>query len=104
MKKIRLTPLAQKDLEEIYAYILKELDNKDGALNTILSIIEDYEKLSEFPFMGAKPNFDTHFPSEIRMLVSGNYNVFYRNDDEYVSVIRILYGKRDVLSTLFNLH
>ena len=42
----------------------------------------------------AKVNIQTNF----RYLVSGNYIIFYRADDEFVSIYRILYAGRDYLN------
>jgi len=47
--------------------------------------------------LSAKLNIKTDF----RYLVSGNYIVFYRTDDEFVSTYRILYAGRDYLKILF---
>ncbi len=43
-------------------------------------------------------SFDTDF----RYLVSGNYLIFYKVDNEYVSIYRILYGRRDYLKIIFD--
>jgi plasmid stabilization system protein ParE len=40
-------------------------------------------------------------PNDYRYLVSGNYLIFYKIEDEYISVNRILYGRRDYLRILF---
>lgn len=57
------------------------------------------------PSLSTKVPFDTDY----RFIVSGNYLVFYKADDEYVSIYRILYGRRDYLipkstSNIFSLN
>ena len=50
------------------------------------------------PSLSTKVPFDTDY----RFIVSGNYLVFYKADDEYVSIYRILYGRRDYLKIIFD--
>ena len=52
MYKIRINPLARKDLLDIKDYITNELDSPTAAVNVVLKIIESYEKLKEFPMLG----------------------------------------------------
>ena len=39
--------------------------------------------------------------TDFRFIVSGNYIVFYKVDETYVSIYRILYGRRDYLKIIF---
>lgn len=86
---------------DIKNYITKELENPTAAINVVRKIIESYEKLKEFPMMGADLSVKVNIKKDFRYLVSGNYIVFYRVDDEYVSIYRILYAGRDYLRILF---
>lgn len=52
MAKIRLTPAAVTDLQEIKEYISKELYNPMAADRIINKIINDYTLLETSPFMG----------------------------------------------------
>ena len=54
MHKLRINPLARKDLLEIKEYITEELDNSNAAENTLIKIAESYEKLKDFPYMGVE--------------------------------------------------
>lgn len=102
MSKIKLSPLAAQDLDDIYEYIFTVLQNPLAAKNTVHKIISSYEKLS--------PNFDIgislqqliDFPTDYKFIQCNNYLVFYRIDSDNVYIIRILYSKSDYLSTLFN--
>ena len=67
----------------------------------VRKIIDSYEKSKEFPMMGADLSVKVNIKTDFRYLVSGNYIVFYRVDDEYVSIYRILYAGRDYLRILF---
>ena len=101
MPKLRINPLATEDLIEIKNYITRELENSTAAINVVRKIIDSYEKLKEFPMMGADLSVKVNIKTDFRYLVSGNYIVFYRVDDEYVSIYRILYAGRDYLRILF---
>ena len=48
MKKVRMTPIALKDLKEIKSYISEELLSEEAALRTVKQIIESYEKLAKY--------------------------------------------------------
>jgi len=101
MHKLRINPIAKKDLLEIKAYIMEELENPDAAVNVVTGIIDSYQKLKEFPQMGRKLSSKIGIPTDYRFIISGKYLVFYKNDDEFVSIYRILYGKRDYARLLF---
>ena len=102
MMKIRVTPAALNDLKEIKSYIEKELSNPIAANNVIKGIIEDYSRLEISPCMGPSLSTKVPFDTDYRFIVSGNYLVFYKADDEYVSIYRILYGRRDYLKIIFD--
>lgn len=100
MYRIRVNPLALKDLQEIKAYITKELCNPDAAAGVIKKIISRYEQLVEYPMMGTGLSTVLNVNTDYRYLVSGNYLIFYRVEGEHVSIYRILYGRRDYIRIL----
>lgn len=101
MYKIRINPLARKDLLDIKDYITNELDSPTAAVNVVLKIIESYEKLKEFPMLGIELSSKIDVVTDYRYLITGNYIVFYKIDDNYVSIYRILYTRRDYIKILF---
>ena len=102
MIKIRITPAALNDLKEIKSYIENDLLNPIAANNVIKRIIEDYSRLEISPHMGPSLSTRVPFDTDYRFIVSGNYLVFYKADDEFVSIYRILYGRRDYLKIIFD--
>lgn len=100
--KIRITPDALNDLKEIKYYIENDLSNYVAASNIIKRIIKDYSLLESFPHMGTPLSTKVPFDTDYRFLVNGNYIIFYKADDEYVSIYRILYGWRDYLKIIFD--
>ena len=93
MAKIKLSPLAISDLQEIKSYISDDLSNQ---------IIDDYTLLETSPEMGISLSAKINITTDYRYLVSGKYIVFYKTDTEYVYISRILYGARDYIRILFN--
>ena len=102
MHKLRINPVARKDLLEIKEYIREELDNPNAAENTLIKIAESYEKLKDFPYMGIELSSKIDIATDYRFLVSGKYIIFYKVDDIYVSIYRILYARRDYTRILFD--
>ena len=102
MMKIRVTPAALNDLKEIRSYIENDLSNPIAANNVIKRIIDDYSCLEISPLMGPSLSTKVPFDTDYRFIVSGNYLVFYKADDEYVSIYRILYGRRDYHKIIFD--
>lgn len=102
MAKIKLSPLAISDLQEIKAYISDDLSNPIAANRVINQIIDDYTLLETSPEMGAPLSAKINIATDYRYLVSGKYIVFYKTDKEYVYISRILYGVREYIRILFN--
>lgn len=78
------------------------MSNPIAANNVIKRIVEDYSRLEFSPHMGPSLSTKVPFETDYRFIVSGNYLVFYITDDEFVSIYRILYGRRDYLKIIFD--
>lgn len=102
MAKIRLSPLAVSDLQEIKEYITDELCNPTAANRIITKIIKDYSLLETSPLLGPSLSTVIHIDTDYRFWVSGKYIIFYKTEGEYVSIYRILYGARDYMKILFS--
>ncbi|NLJ79016.1 MAG: type II toxin-antitoxin system RelE/ParE family toxin [Tissierellia bacterium] len=102
MYKLRINPLARKDLLEIREYISKELDNPSAAEKTLTRIADSYGKLKDFPHIGIELSSKIDVVTDYRFLISGKYIIFYKVDDVYVSIYRILYGRRDYIKILLD--
>ncbi|MFA5881118.1 MAG: type II toxin-antitoxin system RelE/ParE family toxin [Eubacteriales bacterium] len=90
--RIRYLPSAEKDFMEIIEYI--RADNPTAAINFIDQIDETISKLEDFPLMGQIPKDRRLQSQNYRMLIIGNYLVFYAVKDTVVEIRRILHGKR----------
>ncbi|MCG8501505.1 MAG: type II toxin-antitoxin system RelE/ParE family toxin [Firmicutes bacterium] len=98
MKKIRINPLALKDLTDIKEYMVQKLDNPISAVGIVEKIIQSYERLRNFPSMGVSLSSKTDIPTDYKFLISGDYIIFYKIEGDYVSIYRIFNAKRDYLN------
>ena len=88
------SPLSRRDLDEIFDYISRELENPVAAHETVNAILDGAESLEGFPFVGSLVE-GIPFLKEYRFLPVRNYLIFYRVTESQIFVDRILYKKRD---------
>ena len=99
MMKLRYTPAAIQDLEEIERYIREELCAPDAAKNTIRKIANSCAFLCSSPRMGLSLQEKLNREVAQRYIISGNYLVVYEID-EGVSVLRVLDTRTNYLTIL----
>lgn len=84
--KILYSPLALKDLDEIWDYITNELMNPSAAENTVNGIMNMIDGLNSFPETGSKLLFDNGLDSGYRFIIFKNYMAFYHIRVELIYV------------------
>lgn len=99
--KIHYSPESRRDLDDIWDYIVSELQNRSAAERVINSIIDAVDPLKNFAEMGTPLSSIADIGTDYRFLVSGNYMVFYRVQGNDVYIDRVLYGRSDYMSVLF---
>jgi len=100
--KVRIMKPAQSDMREIYRYIADDLENPVAAASRISLIDEKIQALKENPARFPLVR-DGYLASKgFRVVVAKNHLVFFviREEVKAVSVMRILYGRRDWLRIL----
>ena len=102
--KLRYTPQAVADMQEIKRYIQGELKNPQAARRIAKSILDTCAMLKRFPEIGVRIAEKTGFDTDLRMLVCGQYIALYRVDaaDGMVSVARVVHARQDYLRVLFD--
>lgn len=102
MFKVIIMQRAGNDMREIRDYITDEIQNPDAAKRRISLIQSKIESLKEnparFPFVR-----DSFLASKgFRMMAVKTHNIFYivREKEKIVSIIRILYERRDWMRML----
>ena len=99
--KIHYSSESRRDLDDIWDYIVSELQNRSAAERVIDCIIDAVDPLKNFAEMGTPLSSIADIGTDYRFLVSGNYMVFYRVQGNDVYIDRVLYGRSDYMSVLF---
>lgn len=100
--KINLTPKAQSYLKEIFRYIavdLQSIQNATGQLDRLEKAISSLEQMPERYRVYDKEPWRSR---NLRIMTVDNYLVLYvpNKEERTVTVIRIMYGGRDIDSQL----
>ena len=98
--KLRYTPEALCDLQEIKRYIKSELHNPTAASRITKSILDGCAQLKQFPEMGVSIGAKTGYETDLRMPVVESYIALYRIETETVSVGRIINARQDYIRIL----
>ena len=99
--KIHYSPESRRDLDDIWDYIVSELQNRSAAEHVVDRIMDAVDQLKNFAEMGTPLSSIADVGTDYRFLISGNYMVFYRVQDSDVYIDRALYGRSDYMSALF---
>ena len=99
--KILYSPESRRDLDDIWDYIVSDLQNRSAAEHVINRIMDAVDQLKSFTEMGTPLSSIADVGTDYRFIVSGNYMVFYRVQGSDVYIDRVLYGRSDYMSVLF---
>ncbi len=97
--KLRYTPQAILDLEEIRDYISRELQNPEAAKNILRKIAKDAAALKAMPRLGVELRKKTGRDMDGRALISGQYMLIYEVEEE-ISILRVLDTRVDYLRVI----
>lgn len=89
---VEYLPIAKEDLFSIVEYI--QIDDPSAAQNFLDQVDDAISKFETFPYMGSVPKDTRLMHLNYRVLIIGNYIVFYVVLDKIVEIRRILHGKR----------
>ncbi len=91
MNKYRLAFAAERDLEEIEAYIAK--DSRAAAEEVINNIESTCQLLADYPGVGSQRN---EIERGVMSFPIGSYLIYYRvGEDDVVGIARIIHSSRD---------
>ena len=102
MNNLHLSYEAQNDLSDIKDYIAEDLENPQAAIATVSRITKTIRMLRDHALIGTPLSSIADVDSNYRFLVSGNYMVFYRANGNDIYIDRVLYGRSNYMSILFN--
>lgn len=89
---IRYLPPAEKDLNDLFDYIVRDAPSR--AAPFLQKIDRLISRLALFPLSGAIPHDPYLQKKGYRILIVGDYLVFYRCEKAGIMIYRILHGKR----------
>ena len=101
MARIKFSFEAMNDLQEIKKYIREDLCNEKAAVDIIAKIMANIRLLADFPKSGPSLSLILGFPTGYRYLICGNYNAFYRIENDTIYIVRVLYCRRNFMQILF---
>ncbi len=96
MNKYVLNVDAEQDLNEIWEYIAE--DSIDAADRWIDKLFDAFGSLAQTPGMGHKREDLTAFP--VLLWTVGAYLILYRVQAEWIEIIAVTQGARDIPSFL----
>ena len=104
--QVQLAKHAEDDLRGIYEYIAFDLLEPGVAKNLIQRIEKRVSKLNNSPQSFATYPKEPWKSRGLRRVNSGKYAIFYipAEDDKIVTVVRIMYGGRDIDSIWRSYH
>ena len=96
--KINYSKNAKTDLQDIYEYIAYELFEPQYAKDQVERIMASVRKLEDMPMRFAVYKEEPWKSKGVRFVPVDNYLVFYlpNEDDKCISIVRIMYGGRDI--------
>lgn len=98
---LRYTPQARNDLRNFTQYISAELCNPQAAKRVTGKFVKDCSNLKSNPFLGPELKNKLDFNTDLRYLISSNYIVFYRINDDVISIICICDVRTNYINILF---
>lgn len=99
---VQISSRAESDLREIYEYIAYELESVSNASRQLQRLEENILSLDQMPNRYPAYLEEPWHSRGLRVMSVDNYLVFYIPDDaaHTVTVIRVMYGGRDIGSQL----
>ena len=96
MLALEWRPRAQLDRESIAIYLGVECGAPQSALKAIEKVDEAIERVRAFPESGRRVRAESLEHDDYRAVVAGNYIVYYRYDEETLTVYRVIHQRRDI--------
>ncbi|MGN0803920.1 MAG: type II toxin-antitoxin system RelE/ParE family toxin [Candidatus Coproplasma sp.] len=94
--KYYFTEKAESDLEGILSYITNDLCSPMAARNLGRKIFESIDNVCLFPDSGVMVQNEFVKDAEVRRVLIDNYVLYYKQKDNNVTILRIIYAKRNL--------
>ena len=105
MRKVAITILKrdEQDMEDIYHYIADKLQSPQSAMGQFEVIANTIQFLEIFPERCAVVEELLRLNIKVRRLLVKNYSVFYRIDNDTVTVLRVLHQSSSLDRLLYEI-
>lgn len=100
MHKLIYTVDAKKDIQNILAYIMDNLNNSSAAYRLLDKFNHALSILQSQPYIGVKLKNIRPLKREYRSYLVKNYIIYYYIEGEMVIIYRVLYAKSNLDSVL----
>lgn len=97
--KIDFAEKAQEDMDQIFGYVAKHFLAIEAATSVLNNIRSTILNLEHFPEIGVdvSQRLKRKYSETVllRMLISGEYLIFFIFENEKITIMRVLYQKRN---------
>ena len=101
----QFTKRAEADLDDIVGYMSVELSNAQAAARFIEKLQAALDEIRSFPESGTLVINDFLQVKNVRKVIIGHYIMYYISEphEKVISILRIVYGRRDINKIIRNL-
>lgn len=99
--KIKITDLAEQDLENLGDYIAYQLKNPSAAVNTVKGIRKQINSLRTFPERNELDDDPMLASIGVRMDYYKNYKIYYIVESDVIYIVRIFHMLVDSRTWLY---
>src|SRR5438046_665126 len=92
MKRLRVSKLAERDLDRIWHYVAKKSGSIEAANRAVDSITEGFPLLARQPSAGRSRD---EIERNLRSFPAGEDVIYYCESGPRVIISRVIHGKRD---------
>ncbi len=90
------------DIQSIFEYLNVMRVNKGNAEKIIGDIYRTCDLLKTNPLLGVSITAMTGRDTDYRYIVKGRYLIFYRVENRTIKVVRVIDGRRDYATLIFD--
>ena len=92
--QVELTDFAIQQLAEIHSYYA-EVASEKVALKVTNNILDSIETLEQLPTIGSREPYLAEMELKHKFIVSGNYKIIFRKEENAIYVTDIFDGRQD---------
>jgi toxin ParE1/3/4 len=91
--RIRLSPQARADLDDVWFYVASESGSEERATRIVATITDKFALFGRFPFIGK--SLESAKRANLRSFPVGSFVIFYSTRPNEIRVLRIIHTSRD---------